>query len=552
MTSLQKPEAVRADDSISDLEATEKTPLVAPASALMQGGGEDIGQFALLQQHFGCRFLIMLFAAQHLIKGFMKTLTDQPQQFIYASYNIPAPQMQIYTGVVGLPWAMKPLVGLVSDMFPIFGFHKQPYLAFSVLVGFGACATVGLLPQEMLGIAEVVMLFFFLQLMISMVDLLTEAKYAERMRTKPAYGPALLSYVWAGITAGGLAATFLVGPLLEVGTKLPFVVALVPISFMFVPVFQNYLDETASSPQEVSATRNLLLGQVEVCVLCLVLSAGSIMLAIVGLMFESITVNAVSALVVALVVLLTFSVALRPMIAKVNAFALVQTALNFSISGASFYFYTDGPAEYPEGPHFSIVFYTSVLGIMSATAALLGVWSYNRFMADWTYRRLLIVTNLAISCLHLADAMFFSRLNLKLGIPDHVFVIGAQVFGTALDTWQWMPNVVLLSQLCPEGMEATMYALLAGCHNLGNAIASSFGAYALLCLGCQPSGLPNESDEFENLWLASVLSMALPFITVVLIPWLIPDAKQTERLYADGDSSAVEGSLLKRWRQGAL
>ena len=33
-----------------------------------------------------------------------------------------------------------------------------------------------------------------------------------------------------------------------------------------------------------------------------------------------------------------------------------------------------------------------------------------------------------------------------------------------------------MSQLCPRGMEATMFALLAGCHNLGATISSNFGA----------------------------------------------------------------------------
>ncbi len=46
-----------------------------------------------------------------------------------------------------------------------------------------------------------------------------------------------------------------------------------------------------------------------------------------------------------------------------------------------------------------------------------------------------------------------------------------------------MPGVVILSQLCPPGMEATMYALLAGCHNLGNSISANLGAYMLQLLG---------------------------------------------------------------------
>ena len=50
------------------------------------------------------------------------------------------------------------------------------------------------------------------------------------------------------------------------------------------------------------------------------------------------------------------------------------------------------------------------------------------------------------------------------------------------------PGVVILSQLCPPGLEATMYALLAGCHNLGGTISSATGAWVLQVLEVQPSG----------------------------------------------------------------
>merc|ERR1719497_146536 len=112
-----------------------------------------------------------------------------------------------------------------------------------------------------------------------------------------------------------------------------------------------------------------------------------------------------------------------------------------------------------------------------------------------------------------------------------------------------MPQVVILSQLCPDGMEATMYALLAGCVNLGTTVSSSCGAFLLQWLGCQPDGSPDESAQFEKLWVASLVSTILPLITaVVFIPWLIPDAKQTDKLLPDGDRDATKGSLLRIWQ----
>jgi len=248
------------------------------------------------------------------------------------------------------------------------------------------------------------------------------------------------------------------------------------------------------------------------------------------------------------VMLVSFSVVLRPVIAKVNAFFLIQTSLGVSIGGASFYFFTDNPYQYPEGPHFSMEFFTSVLGVIGSICSLVGIYSYQKYATGWTYRQLLMFTNIVLSVLSVSDLMIFTRLNVRLGLPDHAFVLGASVLTGIIAQWMWMPGVVIMSQLCPKGMEATMYALLAGCHNLGNTIASNCGALVLELLGCQPSGANNETAQFKNLWVGSALSIILPMLTLVMIPWLIPDARQTDKLMEDNERDATAGSLLKRWK----
>jgi len=275
--------------------------------------------------------------------------------------------------------------------------------------------------------------------------------------------------------------------------------------------------------------------------------AGTVFLIFLGIHFESSRVNAAGALAVAAVLLVAFSVMLRPQIAKVNAFFLIQTSFGFSIGGASFYFYTDTAEQYPEGPHFSTEFYTSVLGVAGSVCSLLGIMTYQRYASTWSYRSLIMVSNIALSVLSLSDVILFTRLNVRLGLPDHLFVLGSSVLGSVIAQWMWMPGVVILSQLCPKGMEATMYALLAGCHNLGNTIASNCGALVLEIFNCQPSGASHESEQFKNLWVASLLSTVLPTLTLVLIPWLIPDVKQTDKILSEEDQDATSGSLWKRW-----
>merc|ERR1719424_125062 len=109
------------------------------------------------------------------------------------------------------------------------------------------------------------------------------------------------------------------------------------------------------------------------------------------------SVHFYGALFVMFVILVSFSILLRPQIAKINAFFLVQTSLGIGIGGSTFYFYTDTPEQYPEGPHFSIQFFTTVLGLVTSLFSLFGLMLYNKYMKDWNYRTLLMVANLLLS-----------------------------------------------------------------------------------------------------------------------------------------------------------
>jgi len=282
-------------------------------------------------------------------------------------------------------------------------------------------------------------------------------------------------------------------------------------------------------------------------VLCVLMLVGTAVLTMVGLSgTSSMLPQAVAAITVAIVILIGFSVLLSPTLAKFNAFSIIQTSLTFQVSGAAFYFYTDTEEQYPEGPHFSPFFFNSVVGVVSAVCSLFGIWTYQRYMATWKYRNIFIATNLGYSLICCPDILLFARYNLVLGIPDHVFMLGSAIAQNIVSQWMWMPQVVILANLCPKGMEATMYALLAGSHNLGMGIGSYCGALLLQLFECTPSGAVAESAMFDNLWKASLLSGVLPFITILSAFWLIPDKRQDESILDDA-VSATEGSLWRQW-----
>jgi len=212
-----------------------------------------------LEYHFGFKLLATLFASQHALKGFAMTFVQPCVQYLLASYQVNGPQVQVFQGVISLPWAMKPVIGLVSDAVPIFGYKKGPYMILVTLLGIMAYATIGSVPKEMLSLRAVVACLFFVQLQCSACDLLSEALYAAKIQVTPKRGPALMTYVWFGIQVGAVLAGLLVGPAIErYGIKVPFLIALGPASFVLVPIIRGYLEEQLISREDLVAIRRRL------------------------------------------------------------------------------------------------------------------------------------------------------------------------------------------------------------------------------------------------------------------------------------------------------
>jgi len=402
-----------------------------------------------------------------------------------------------------------------------------------------------------LPVTVMVACLFAAQTQLSTSDLLSEAKYAEKMQVNPEHGPSLLTYVWSGMNLGVLVAVLASGPVIRyLGPSSAYLLSAVPAFAALLVVNFGYLEENKLSDEEVAKVRARFMQQPEACILCFLMLIGSICIIVTGLAFANVTLNCIVSMAVFFVMLVSFSVLLSPRIARFNAFSLIQTSLSWSVGGAAYFFYTDTEEQYKAGPHFSEFFYNSVLGFFGAILSLLGIIMYQRYLSEWSYRSLLVVANVALSLFSLLDLMLFTRTNVELGIPDTVFVLGTSLFEEIISQWQWMPQVVIMSYLCPKGMEATMYSLLAGCHNLGNTVAANCGALLLHHLGVAPSGANNEDEQFENLWKAVVVSTILPLMAILSLFWLIPDVKQSERILDEDDAEhgATKGSIWRRWR----
>lgn len=501
-----------------------------------------------LYRTYGWRLLAALFFTEHLSKGLAYNLHFTGIDFMLKKYNTPAPDIQIFKAFIGIPWGLKPMVGMMSDRLPIFGYRKLPYMLIVTLMGIGGCCMVGFLPAPATPVKAIVGGMFLIAFGVAMNDLLAEAKYSEVLQETPKDGPGVVSYVWLGVFFCSMLGTLLQGPVIEhLGAEWLYIICLVPVGLCLVPILMNWLQDEYMDQAKREATWAKVNSQPELIFLAGLLVFFCAIISVVNLSGLPKVVNAVIAVIVVISSVSAFQIFLTPVIGKVNSYCVLEGTLAISIDGAVFYFFTDSATENPGGPNFSIFFYTTGLGIVVDLCNLIGIWTYTTFMSKWNYRSLFMCTNIILSIAHLWGVLIFSRYNLKLGIPDKTFALTAAAMHSITKMWMWMPSMLLTAQLCPKGSEATMFALLAGCANLGHSCSSMIGAYALEAFGVTPTGEVGDVDKFKNLWQVALMSSLLPAFTLLMIPLCIPDAKQSEKVLHHRLHSAIDDSPFRRW-----
>lgn len=292
--------------------------------------------------------------------------------FLFRTYELQGPQLQVYKAIMGLPWALKPIIGVVSDTLPIMGYKKAPYIMMVSVMAIGGFGYVAFSPDKA-PLAAIVCGLICGTLQSSVVDLLTEAKYSEKMREHTEYGPDLVTFVWSGVTLGGLLATSTVGVLLEYagGPKTVYMLCAAAAGIIFIPTSMGYLEEDKMSVREAAShTAKMIRRQPEIIFLSIFMAVVVMGMGAAGVILEDITVNFLLAVSLGFSVLFAFAMLLRPLISAMTITAFIQTAFSLSIEGATFYFFTDNDMQYPDGPHFSAFFYTTVMGLVAGICAL--------------------------------------------------------------------------------------------------------------------------------------------------------------------------------------
>ena len=91
--------------------------------------------FNEISKYFTPKFLSWLAISQFCVNGGIFTLVMSLSLPIFQQLGVSASRQQLYTTMMLSPWAMKPFIGVASDLFPIMGYNKRFFALYAIMIG---------------------------------------------------------------------------------------------------------------------------------------------------------------------------------------------------------------------------------------------------------------------------------------------------------------------------------------------------------------------------------------------------------------------------------
>lgn len=404
----------------------------------------------------------------YFVQGILNLSRLAVSFFLKDDLNLTPAKVAALTGLAAFPWVIKPLFGFMSDGFPLFGYRRRSYLILGGFFGCFAWAAMATFVNTAWLAATMIVLS---SLSIAVSDVIVDSVVVERAREESLdQVGSLQSLTWATSALGSLITAYLSGWLLEqFSTRIVFGI-------------------TACFPLLVSAIALLIIEQPQ--------PSASI---------RDTTKN-IGAQVKVLWNTMRHKAILLPTI-----FVFLWQATP-SADSAFFFFATNELEFNPE--------FLGRVRLVTSIAALLGIGIYQKYLKQVSFRNMLGWSTVISCVLGFTTLILVTHANRTLGIDDRWFSLGDNLVLTVTGQIAFMPLLVLSARLCPEGVEATMFALLMSIWNLAGLLSHELGGLLTAWLGVTET-------NFENMWLLVTitnLTTLLPLIFVKFLPAGDPQA----------------------------
>jgi len=518
----------------------------------------------------GLRLFFLIGIVQLFIKGIQYTIVLRCLFPILSQYGIHSTQLQLYSVIVGTPWTFKPVIGIISDLFPLFGYHKRYYhLIFTSISSFISLILAITNSNDPVFITFV---FFIYSYETVVLDLLTESKCNELMRDCPSIRNNISTYIQLMNTIGGLIMISIFGPLFDhivdeyssddnndneinfvIFYWIAFVVSIIPIFtfrwynelYVEYPYRKCYERIITFDYRKWSENKNMFI------LITIVAISGPLAALFSGLL--SIYVGIVFSISMLSMSILGTYFTMPNILFKVIIFIVLIGTNKPYLGTALDYFYTATPECFPNGIHFDYTYYITWTGIIGYLAQLVGIIFYRLCLTKLKFRTVLCLTFIFSSIGGLTDLAMILRWNTIFGIPDKYFYIFASAMMGNLSYILWyIPVLNIISIVSPIGLESTIFAFIIGIYNFADQLNYINGSllYEIFGITCtcsnqiisfpEVSSITNNGNSsnssnnicnFDNLWILVLFSYIIsPLLIGIPATFLIPNVNQDENL----------------------
>lgn len=433
--------------------------------------------------------------------------------FVKDELGLDPAQASLIFSASSIPWLVKPLWGFISDSIPLFGYRRKSYLALCGAIGALAGLSLWGVVDDVPGAAAA---FTLGSLSTAFADVVIDSVVVAKARGESqALSGSLQSLCWGSVAIGGIASAYFSGSLIEeYGTRYVFgVTALFPLLIAGAALLVDEAKIESGTPRgvdeggrgrDVARTDADMETRVET---------------ITALASTSDERLSVGTQLVALGKKL-WSVGKQRSIWAPTAFVFLWQATP-NPGTAMFYFTTNELGFTPE--------FLGRVALARSAAALVGVGLYNTYLKRVPLKKMFLWSAVLGTALGLTQLILVSGYNRELGISDQFFSLGDTVVLTVLGEVSFLPVLVLAAKVCPEGVEATLFAALMSVFNAGGVASGALGAALTSALGVT-------SENFENLFELVLLCNLSSLVPLLGLGWLDE---------AEGDESAGDESEEK-------
>ncbi|TVU12261.1 hypothetical protein EJB05_45896 [Eragrostis curvula] len=473
-----QPSPCLAEDKERETNVLIEAAPVSPAKAVEEaprGQLSPAAWFRMLAKELHWSFVFGVVATYGISQGLGGGINRVASDYYWKDVQRVQPSVaQVYQGITSIPWMIKPIWGLLTDVLPIAGYRRRPYFILAGFIGVFAMLIISLH-------GKLHALFALLALMtgsasVAIADVTIDACVAENSIIYPNLAADMMSLTGFCSSVGGLFGFSISGFLVHaIGSKGALGLLTIPPALVILA--------------------GLLLNEVR----------------IPNFPYEQAHKKFAEASGKMLTTLKC------PEVWRPCVYMYMSLALSVDIQEGMFYWYTDPGA----GPSFSEGFIGFMFAVGSV-GSLVGVILYQNILKDHPFRNVLFLSQLLLSLSGMLDLILVLRLNLKMGIPDYYFAVIDEGVSKMINRIKWMPLLVLSSKLCPTGIEGTFFALLMSIDNIGSLSGAWAGGLLLHLLNITRT-------EFKNLWAAIIIRNAMRLLPLALL-FLVPRSDQNSTL----------------------